>query len=82
MANKASDLYDGIDGPLFGKHYNGAIHAIFGTANAAYAWERGLGHDRQYFHLEDRDGNRIAVKDDLRPGHAYAILDALERRDG
>lgn len=65
------------------EHYNGSTHAEFQTANAAYACQQGLALDRGndgLFYFEDAVGSKVVLKDQTRyPGHAYAILAALDR---
>lgn len=81
MSNDARELYDGIGAPFYGKHFNGSIHAIFGTQGAALAWQRGLGADRRYFWLEDKEGNRVTMRENAH-GHAYAIMAKLSEGPG
>ena len=81
MSNKIEDLYDGISCPLFGKHFNGSVHAVFGTQFAALAWQRGLSAaDKQLFRLEDADGNAVVMEQNAH-GHAYAVMAKLAEHD-
>ena len=70
------------------KHYNGETHAEFRTANAALACQRGIEADpdprvKTWFHFENEEGERVELRDQPRyPGHAYAILAALDKADG
>lgn len=72
-------LYGDKDERFYAVHYNGLPYAIFGGANQAIAYERGMdSDDRRYFHIENADGERVTFRDNPRsPGHAYAILDKL-----
>lgn len=75
------DLYVGVSGPLYAVHFNGSVYAIFSSANQALAYERGLdSRSREYFHIENEDAERVVLEDQPHhPGHAYAILAALDR---
>lgn len=75
------ELHDG-GGPLYAVHFNGTAYAEFSTPNQAVAFVRGLdARSAGYFHIEDADGNRVEVHDQpAHPGHAYAVLAALDRR--
>lgn len=71
-----------FEAEFFLKHFNGHTHAQFSTANAALACQRGLAQHRdgRYFHFEDAEGKAVTFDEPKRhPGHAYAILDILER---
>lgn len=68
------------------KHYRGATHAEFGTANAAYACQQGLAADpdsrvKTWFYFENARGERVVLNDKPGHGHAYSILDTLKRKD-
>lgn len=66
------------------KHYNGDTHAEFMTANAALACQVGIDSDpdprvKTWFHFEDADGKTVTLAArQAHPGHAYAILAALD----
>lgn len=69
---------------FFLKHYNGRTHAAFCGANSAYACQQGLRADpdprvQTWFHFENAKGETVVLENQPRnPGHAYAILAALD----
>lgn len=69
--------------PLLLWHTNGKCYGVLGGANLALAWQRGAdAKTLKYFYLTDANGERVVVKDQPRyPGHAYAILEALDRAE-
>ncbi len=73
--------------PVLLWHRNGKCYGVLGSANIALAWQRGTSaSERERFYLTNTEGSPIIVKDQpQRPGHAYAILAALDKpkeRDG
>lgn len=67
--------------PILLWHRNGSCYGVFGSANAALAWQRGAdAKERYYFYLTDAQGRRVTLEANS-PGHAAAILDTLERGD-
>jgi hypothetical protein len=75
------EIYDSIGGPLYAVHFNGWAYAMFSGPNQALAYWRGLdARSREYFHIENEDGERVVLKDQPHhPGHASAILAALDK---
>jgi hypothetical protein len=80
---RSGEFYEGIGGPLYAVHPNGHVYAIFSGPNQALAYWRGLdARGRSIFHIENVEGERVALADNPRaPGHATAILDTLKRKD-
>lgn len=73
-------LYGAIGGPLYAVHSNGCPYAAFSGPNQALAFMRGLGRDRGWFHIENAGGERVRLEDNPHhPGHAQAIVEALDR---
>lgn len=75
------EIYRAVSGYLYAVHFNGHAYAAFAGANQALAYWNGLDADgRRYFHIENEDGEEVVLKDQAHhPGHAYAILAALDR---
>lgn len=77
--HKIEDLYDAIGGPLYAVHLNELPYAAFSGPNEALAYWRGLGaRSREYFHIENAKGERVALAE-ARAGHAHAIVERLNR---
>lgn len=74
---KTDDIYDAVGGPLYAVHYNGLPYAKFAGPNQAAAYWRGLdAKGREYFHIENAEGERVTGFGGTQ-GHATAILDTL-----
>lgn len=81
MIPRSDVFYTGLGGPLYAMHPNGHAYAIFSSANEALDYWRGLDdRGRDIFHIENAEGERVVLKDGS-PGHAYSILDTLNRKD-
>lgn len=64
--------------------YGPTLRATFSTANDAYIWQQGNAGRRwaEMFFITNREGETVTLKDQRHhPGHAYAILEALDRAE-
>jgi hypothetical protein len=88
MTRPMADVTNPLDAarfkPAFFLYHKGGpwLRAVFATANDAYVWQEGNRGRRwaEMFFITDASGAKVVLKDqEHHPGHAYAILEALER---